>query len=139
MVDSYRPLYKSCCSVLNSAAGMDGEEVGLGGSMLWCISKTLWKVLLYCHIKVLLFELSISGIFSHGIYRIRKLVAITLNTKFDFISLIGYSFVDLICFRMVKMQKVFLMIILMINGPYVFYLLTGNDPSQCLVVLSDAV
>lgn len=37
------------------------------------------------------------------------------------------------------MQKVFLMIILMINGPYGFYLLIGHDPGQCLVVLSDAI
>lgn len=31
------------------------------------------------------------------------------------------------------------MIILLINGPYGFYLLTGHDPTQCLVVLSDAI
>lgn len=73
------------------------------------------------------FEHSISGFFSHGICRSQKRVAaITLNAIFDFISLIGYSFVDLICFRVVKMQKVFLMIILMINGPYGFYLLIGK-------------
>lgn len=36
-------------------------------------------------------------------------------------------------------MQVFLMIILLINGPYGFYLLTGHDPTQCLVVLSDAI
>lgn len=86
------------------------------------------------------FEHSISGIVSYGICRSQKrVVAIILNTKFDFISLIAYSIVDLICFRVVKMQKVSLMIILMINGPYGLYLLIGRDPSQCLVVLSDAI
>lgn len=49
--------------MLNSAAGMDGEEVGLGGNMLWCISKTLWKVILYCHIKILLLSTAFLGFF----------------------------------------------------------------------------
>lgn len=44
-------------------------------------------------------------------------IAIILNTKFNFISLIVYSFVDPICSRVVKMRKVFLSITL-ISGPY---------------------
>lgn len=37
------------------------------------------------------------------------------------------------------MKKVFLMIILMINRPYGSYLRIGHDPSQYLMVLSDAI
>lgn len=85
------------------------------------------------------FEHSISGIISCGLCRSQKRVAITLNTKFNFISLIAYSFVDPICLRVVKMKKVFLMIILMINRPYGSYLRIGHDPSQYLMVLSDAI
>lgn len=96
-------------------------------------------MILYGHIKIMLLSTAFLGFFSHVICRSQKrVVAITLNTKFDFISVIAYSFVDLICFRVVKMQ-VYLMIILMINGPYGLYLLIGHDPSQCLMVLSDAI
>lgn len=55
-----------------------------------------------------------SWIISYGICRI----TITLNTKFNFVSLIAYSFVDPICPRVVKMRKVFLLITLMISGIY---------------------
>lgn len=85
------------------------------------------------------FDHGMSGIISYAICRSQKRVAITLNTKFNFISLIAYSFVDPVHLRVVKKRKVFLMIILMMNGPYGSCLCIGHDPSQCLMVISDAI
>lgn len=57
--------------MLNSAAGMDGEEVGLAATR-WCISKTLWKVILYGHIKVLLLSTAFLGFFHMRYVEVRR-------------------------------------------------------------------
>lgn len=57
----------------------------MGGNTLWCISKALWKVILYGHVKALLLRAALLGFFSHGICRSQKrVVAVTLNSKFEF-------------------------------------------------------